>query len=112
MALSFATMPCLKARKRRRFIHLQIFAGSVELSIDALNSGTLGRNGMIERFNGKIKKNVLRKYLFNDVDDLKEKLTEYINDYNFTIRLNGLGYKTPVDYLKINFGHSIQRIVI
>ena len=27
---------------------------------------------MIERFNGKIKKNVLRKYLFND--------------YNFTIR--------------------------
>lgn len=69
-------------------------------------------NGMIERFNGKIKKNVLKKYLFNDVDDLKEKLTAYINDYNFTIRLKGLGYKTPVDYLKTNFNHSIQRIVI
>ena len=69
-------------------------------------------NGMIERFNGKIKKNVLRKYLFSDVDDLKEKLSEYINDYNFTIRLKGLGYKTPVDYLKTNFNHIIQRIVI
>ena len=69
-------------------------------------------NGMIERFNGKVKKNVLRKYLFTDVDDLKEKLTAYINDYNFTIRLKGLGYKTPTDYLKTNFNHSIQRIVI
>lgn len=69
-------------------------------------------NGMVERFNGKVKKNVLRKYLFNDVDDLKTKLTEYVNDYNFTIRLKGLGYKTPVDYLKTNFNYSIQRIVI
>jgi len=69
-------------------------------------------NGMIERFNGKIKKNVLKKYLFTDVEDLKEKLTEYINNYNFTIRLKGLGYKTPVDYLKTNFNHIIQRIVI
>lgn len=47
-------------------------------------------NGMIERFNGKIKKNVLRKYLFYNVDDLKEKLATYINEYNFTIRLKGL----------------------
>jgi transposase-like protein len=69
-------------------------------------------NGMIERFNGKVRKNVLRKYLFSDVDDLKEKLTAYINDYNFTIRLKGLGYKTPADYLKTNFNHSIQCIVI
>jgi len=69
-------------------------------------------NGMVERFNGKVKKNVLRKYLFKDMDDLKEKLTAYINDYNFTIRLKGLGYKTPTDCLKINFNHSIRRIVI
>ncbi len=67
---------------------------------------------MVERFNGKIKKNVLREYLFTGVDDLKEKLTEYISDYNFTIRLKGLGYKKPVDYLKTNFNHSIQHIVI
>ena len=67
---------------------------------------------MIERFNGKIKKNELRKYLFSDVGDLKEKLAEYINDYNFTIRLKWLGYKTTVDYLKTNFNYTIQRIVI
>jgi len=69
-------------------------------------------NGMIERFNGKVKKNVLRKYLFSNADDLKERLTQYINDYNFTIRLKGLGYKTPSDYLKTNFNYTIQRIVI
>lgn len=69
-------------------------------------------NGMAERFNGKIKKNVLKKYLFNDVEDLKEKLAHYVNDYNFTIRLKGLQYKTPADYLKTNFNYSVQRIVI
>lgn len=69
-------------------------------------------NGMVERFNGKIKRNVLKKYLFSNVDDLNEKLIAYINNYNFTIRLKGLGYKTPEHYLKTNFTYSVQRIVI
>lgn len=67
---------------------------------------------MVERFNGKVKKNVLRKHLFTDVEDLEEKLTAYINDYNFTIRIKGLGYKTPADYLEANFNYLVQRIVI
>lgn len=68
-------------------------------------------NGMIERFNGKIKKNVIRRYLFENEVDLKEKLISYLNHYNFMIKLKQLSYKTPADYLKSTKNISIQRIV-
>ena len=68
-------------------------------------------NGMVERFNGKIKKNVIGRYLFENEADLKEKLISYLNHYNFMVRLKQLGYKTPADYLKQTKNLSIQRIV-
>lgn len=68
-------------------------------------------NGMIERFNGKIKKNVIKRYLFENEIDLKEKLIAYLNHYNFVVKLKQLGYKTPAEYLKQTKNISIQRIV-
>lgn len=68
-------------------------------------------NGMVERFNGKIKDKVFRRYLFEDVDDLKGKLLVYLNRYNFEVKLKQLNYKTPADYLKQTKSLSIQRIV-
>lgn len=69
-------------------------------------------NGMVERFNRKIKDNVIKKYVFSDIDDLKEELVEYINNYNFKKRLRGLSYKTPNDFLRESYNYSVQRIVI
>lgn len=69
-------------------------------------------NGMVERFNGKIKDKIFRGRLFQDVADLKMKLTTFINDYNFTVRLKQLDYQLPAQYLKDNFNYSVQRIVI
>jgi Integrase core domain. len=69
-------------------------------------------NGMVERFNGKIKDKVFKRYIFDNEDDLKEKLYTYLNDYNFKVKLRQLNYLTPADYLKTRFGYSIQRIVI
>ncbi len=69
-------------------------------------------NGMVERFNGKIKTKVFKKYLFPHVEDLNLKLREYINHYNFVVRLKQLGYQTPTDYLKTKFTYLVQPIVI
>jgi transposase InsO family protein len=68
-------------------------------------------NGMVERFNRKLRDKVLRRYLFTDVCNLKDKLIEYINRYNKEICLKGLGYETPYSYLKNKFNISIQRTV-
>jgi hypothetical protein len=57
-----------------------------------------------------------RPYLFADVDDLKEKLTQYINinDCNFNIWLKGLGYKTPFfndcDFNFLKNRHNLKNI--
>ena len=69
-------------------------------------------NGMIERFNGKVKNKVLKKYLFSSIFDLQDKLLEFINDYNFNTRLKSLNYKTPAQYLKDVKGIDIKIIKI
>lgn len=69
-------------------------------------------NGMVERFNGKIKAKVFRRFLFTGVGDLKEKLISYLNHYNFDVRLRQLDYKTPAQYLKEKHNHIVQPIVI
>jgi len=69
-------------------------------------------NGMVERFNQKVKNKVFKRYLFAGVDDLKQKLIDYLNHYNFEVKLRQLNYQTPAGYLKERFNYSIQRIVI
>jgi transposase InsO family protein len=72
-------------------------------------------NGMVERFNRKLKVHVVRRHLFQDRRHLERELTQYINTYNFVIRLQGLSGKTPVQYLIDTYSHIItkapQRIV-
>lgn len=68
-------------------------------------------NGMVERFNGKVKTKVFKRYLFTGEADLKEKLNSYLNYYNFEVKLRQLNYQTPVEYLKQKYNYSIQRIV-
>lgn len=72
-------------------------------------------NGMVERFNQKIKQNVIRRYLFDNVKELNEKLIIYVNRYNFELKLQQLNRKTPVEYLVERFNKYLikrpQRIV-
>ena len=69
-------------------------------------------NGMVERFNRKVKDNVLNKFLFASIFEMEQKTLEYIDRYNHQIRLKGLDYKTPSDFMKAEKDIIIQRIVI
>lgn len=69
-------------------------------------------NGMAERFNRKVKDNVLKKFLFADIFEMEGKTLEYVDKYNHNIRLKGIGYKTPADFLFCEKGVIIQRVVI
>jgi transposase len=72
-------------------------------------------NGMVERFNQKIKQNVIRRYLFQNVKELNEKLVSYVNRYNFELKLQQLNRKSPIQYLVERFSKHLtkrpQRIV-
>lgn len=72
-------------------------------------------NGMVERFNRKIRDRVLKRYLFESIFAMEEKTIEFINRYNHEKRLKQLGYRTPAKYLKDHKNLTIsliQRIVI
>jgi transposase InsO family protein len=56
-------------------------------------------NGMVERFNRKVKDNVVRIKEFKNKEELALKLADYVNRYNRDIRLKGLGYLPPIEYL-------------
>jgi len=68
-------------------------------------------NGMVERFNGKIKDKVFRRHILSDRNDLETRLIEYLNHYNFEVRLKQIDCQTPADFLKNRFNKSIQPIV-
>lgn len=68
-------------------------------------------NGMVERFNGKIKSKVFKRHILTDRCDLEKKLVEYLNRYNFEVRLKQIDYLTPADFLKNKFNVAIQPIV-
>lgn len=69
---------------------------------------------MVESFNKRIKNKNIEKYLFCDIFEMKEKVLEFVNEYNFEKRLKSLNYKTPAQYLKEKkeVNNVIQRIVI
>ncbi len=46
-----------------------------------------------------------------DRQDMETKLIEYLNRYNFEVRLKQIDYMTPADYLKNKFNKSIQPVV-
>ncbi|KKR83418.1 MAG: hypothetical protein UU28_C0001G0038 [Parcubacteria group bacterium GW2011_GWD2_40_9] len=52
---------------------------------------------MVERFNGKIKSKVFKR---SDRQDMETKLIEYLNRYNFEVRLKQIDYMTPADSFK------------
>lgn len=66
-------------------------------------------NGMVERFNRKIRTNVIRRYLFQNVKELDEKLISYVNHYNFDLKLQQLQRKSPVEYLMERFTKQVKK---
>lgn len=69
-------------------------------------------NGMVERFNRKVKERVLKMYSFSSIIDMNSKLIDYLNRYNFDIRLKGLGYRSPTQFVFDTKNLITQRIVI
>ena len=57
---------------------------------------------MVERFNGKIKAKVFKRYLFPTITDLNLKLMGYVNQYNFVVKLKQLGVPNSCRIFKIN----------
>jgi putative transposase len=57
------------------------------------------QNGYVERCNGSVRKELLNANVFYTLSEVRERIEEWMEDYNHHRPHESLGYRTPVDLL-------------
>ena len=76
-----------------------------------IEPGKPTQNAYVERFNGSYRRGVLDKYIFEDINQVREQTQIWVNDYNNERPHDALGKMPPTKYAKFNStGASPSRV--
>lgn len=75
------------------------WAGSVSMAIQYIQPGKPNQNAYVERFNRTYRNELLDLYLFNDIDEVREKTYWWMIEYNEERSHDSLEDLTPVEYM-------------
>jgi len=65
-----------------------------------IQPGEPTQNAYIERCNGSIRRELLNAYIFNSLNEVREKSEEWMMDYNYHRPHQALNFKSPADFLQ------------
>lgn len=63
-------------------------------------------NGLVERFNRTIKEHTIMRYFYEEINQLKEHLAQFVLAYNYAKKLKSLNYMTPYEKLVIIYSQT------
>ena len=75
------------------------WAGSMGMTIQYIQPGKPNQNAYVERFNRTYRNELLDLYLFNDIDEVREKTYWWMIEYNEERSHDSLDDLTPVEYM-------------
>jgi putative transposase len=71
-----------------------------EVVLTYIQPGKPMQNGYVERCNGSVRKELLNTNVFYSLKEVRDKMEEWMVDYNYHRPHESLGYRAPIDLLE------------
>jgi putative transposase len=71
-----------------------------QITLTYIQPGKPMQNGYVERCNGSVRKELLNANVFYTLKEVREKIEEWMTDYNYHRPHESLGYCAPIDLLE------------
>jgi putative transposase len=78
---------------------LDMWCKEHSISLAFIQPGKPTQNGFVERCNGNIRRELLNAFVFNSLNDVREKAEEWRLDYNCSRPHQALGFVPPVEFI-------------
>ena len=73
-----------------------------DIEFKYIQPGKPTQNAFVERFNGSFRRGTLNRFIFEDIDQVREQARIWMEDYNNYRPHKALGYVSPKQYLELN----------
>lgn len=79
--------------------HLELWCNDHNIKLDFIRPGKPTENARVERFNGSFRRELLNCYVFGSLSEVREKVLEWMEDYNYHRPHEALDNLSPIQFL-------------